>query len=378
MADRGARPFDGRLSIWRYYRWVAFVFVLYPAAVVISTRPDPVEVVLAAVATILFIWLIWVGWRLPFDDRRRRGPLGVAAVVGLAAIATALVVLGHQTWLAFYYFASTGASPLLPVRRVAWLITFVGLAAGATIVWAGGGLVEAAVQATSVAVIGLLVLSVNETRRTNRALVAAREDLARLAVAEERNRIARDLHDTLGHTLTLVAIKSELAGRLLPADPVRAKAEVADVERVAREALATVRETVNGVRQPSLAAELAAAPSVLAAAGIRARVDPPPAGLPPAVETVLAWTVREGITNVVRHSRATTAEVSVRSEPGRALAEIVDDGSKGDGVPPGGATGRGAGLRGLGERVDLVGGEIEAGAAPGGGFRLRVVVPVSS
>ncbi|HEU4671598.1 MAG TPA: sensor histidine kinase [Candidatus Limnocylindrales bacterium] len=376
MADPRRDQIDARLPIWRYYRWVAFVFVLYPAAVVISTRPDPVEIGLAAIATVLFVWLIWVGWRLPLDDPRRRGPVAVAAVVGLAAIATSLVVLGHQTWLAFYYFASTGASPLLPVRRAGWLITLVGVVAGLTVLSAGGALVDAIVQATSVAVIGLLVLSVNETRRTNRALLAAREDLARLAVAEERNRIARDLHDTLGHTLTLVAIKSELAGRLLPADPVRAKAEIADVERVARGALATVRETVSGAHQPSLAAELAAAPSVLAAAGIRARVDGAPTDLPPAVEAVLAWTIREGITNVVRHSGASAAEVCVRSEPGRATAEIVDNGPGGEIHGPRHATSRGAGLRGLRERVGLVGGELEAGGVPGGGFRLRVVVPL--
>ena len=151
-------------------------------------------------------------------------------------------------------------------------------------------------------IIGFTVYSAIAVRRTNRALVAARHELARLAVAEERSRIARDLHDTLGHSLSVIALKSELAGRLVDDDPARAKAEMADVERVARESLTAVRETIGGYPPAEPRAELAGARSALAAAGIDGRVEPAPEGIPATVDAVLGWAVREGVTNIVRHA----------------------------------------------------------------------------
>src|SRR5262249_3539777 len=130
----------------------------------------------------------------------------------------------------------------------------------------------------------------------------AREELARGAVNEERLRFARDLHDLLGHSLSTIVLKSELAGRLVP--PGRAAAEIADVQRAARDALQQVRAAVAGYRRPSLVSEIAAARELLAAAGIDARIGPSPAALPLAADGLLGWAVREGVTNVVRHSRA--------------------------------------------------------------------------
>jgi two-component system, NarL family, sensor histidine kinase DesK len=231
-----------------------------------------------------------------------------------------------------------------------------------------------------VSVIGLVVYSAIAVRRTNRALVAARHELARLAVADERARIARDLHDTLGHSLSIIALKSELAGRLVDDDPARAKVEMADVERVARESLSAVRETIGGYRQPTLAAELAGARSALAAAGIDGRVEPAPEGIPAAIDAVLGWAVREGVTNIVRHGRAGSAEIRVELTGATAGVDIrndrVADTAGGSGIGHS-RVGGGSGLAGLRERVAAFGGGVEAGPTDGGGFRLRVWVPIA-
>jgi two-component system sensor histidine kinase DesK len=203
-----------------------------------------------------------------------------------------------------------------------------------------------------------------------------------MAVAEERLRISRDLHDLLGHSLSVIALKSELAGRTLESDPPRAAREIAELEAVARRSLAEVRQAVTGYRQPSLAAELAATRRMLASAGIDCRVDAPGSyDLPPEVDALLAWTVREGSTNIVRHSGARDARITVTVTGASASAELTDDGA---GPPaghaePAAATGTaGTGLAGLAERAARLGGTLQAGAGGHGGFRVRVTVPLTT
>ena len=258
-----------------------------------------------------------------------------------------------------------------------------GIAAGLTFVSVNGDPGGAIVQGLSVTIIGITVYSAIAVRRTNRALVEARQELARLAVAEERTRIARDLHDTLGQSLSVIALKSELAARLVEDDPGRARSEMEDVQRVARESLTSVRETIGGYRRASLATELAGARSALAAAGIDGRVEPSPEGLPATADAILGWAVREGVTNILRHARARTAEIRVETEPTTVAVEIsndrrVDDGADAHAPTSAGAptSGAGTGLIGLRERVAAVGGEVEAAGLPDGGFRLRVSVPL--
>jgi two-component system sensor histidine kinase DesK len=156
---------------------------------------------------------------------------------------------------------------------------------------------------------------------------------------------------------------------LLPASTDQAAAEVEDVKALTRSALAQVREAVSGYRRPTLAGELAGARVALEAAGLELRVDDAKLELEPEVESVLAWAVREGATNVIRHSGARHASIAVRPGAGTAELEIVDDG------PARPAPAAGHGLDGLRERALSVGGQIETGAAPEGGFRLRVSVP---
>ena len=225
--------------------------------------------------------------------------------------------------------------------------------------------ITAAVAGTSA-----LWLLIGGLLRANEELREARAELAEMAVAEERLRFARDLHDLLGHDLSLIALKAELAGKLMPARVDQAATEVAQIRDLTRSALVQVREAVGGYRQPTLSSELAGAKVALEAAGIELDVDAEDDALDPAVASVLAWAVREGATNAVRHSGARHAAITVRAGAGATELEITDDGR---GAPA--HAGSGHGLTGLRERVQAVGGTVEAGAGPGGGFRVTVRVP---
>lgn len=213
---------------------------------------------------------------------------------------------------------------------------------------------------------GALLHIIGELRRTQ-------DKMARLAVAEERSRLARDLHDVLGHSLTTITVKAGLARRVLETstDRERAIAEVRDVEELARQAMTDVRATVSGYRTASLPAELVGARAALQAAGIAAdlpvAVDNVAAGL----QETFAYVVREGVTNVIRHSAASRCEIRL----GDNWLEVRDNGRVcADAVTSSRSSGGGHGLTGLAERVDAIGGELAAQPEPGGGFLLRVHV----
>jgi two-component system sensor histidine kinase DesK len=207
--------------------------------------------------------------------------------------------------------------------------------------------------------------------RLNIELRETREQLAAAAVAAERERIGRDLHDILGHSLTAIAVKAGLARRLLDRDPPAAAeligAEIGDIEQLARESLKDVRATASGYREVSLAGELSVAASVLRAAGIRAEIPQAVDGVDPADREIFGYVVREAVTNVVRHSDARTCRISL----GERSIEIRDDGS--DTRPTPGD--QGSGLRGLAGRVAGRGGTLSAGPEDGGGFLLNVTLP---
>lgn len=193
---------------------------------------------------------------------------------------------------------------------------------------------------------------------------AYRDLQAELSLVEERDRVARDVHDVLGHSLTVVAVKAELAERLLDSDPGRAKTELAEVQSLTREALAEIRATVSGLRVARLPDELAAAESALAAAGIDAELDGDPEVVDPRHRIVIAWVLREAVTNVVRHSRAEGCSVELASHSLR----VSDDGQ---GI---GDTAEHGGLRGVRDRVRAAGGRLTLeDLAPG--TRLTVEFP---
>ncbi|GAA2407399.1 hypothetical protein GCM10010191_14660 [Actinomadura vinacea] len=199
---------------------------------------------------------------------------------------------------------------------------------------------------------------------------ATREAQARLAVTEERLRFSRDLHDLLGHSLSLIAVKSELAMRMTEAEPARAREEMADVRRAAREALREVRAAVRGYRAVELDAELAGVRAVLEAAGVRCEIGDPPPDLPSEVRSVLAWVIREGATNVIKHSEAGRCAVTITPYGDSVVLEMSNDGARQSRRPAG------SGLAGMAERVEILGGTLTHGRRDRDGFLLRAVVPV--
>jgi two-component system sensor histidine kinase DesK len=213
-------------------------------------------------------------------------------------------------------------------------------------------------------------LYINNLRK-DADLRLSQQEVRRLAALAERERIGRDLHDLLGHTLSLVAIKSELARRLALEDPPRAQREMAEVERVARHALGEVRAAVTGMRRSDLASELASARLMLEASGVGFEGELPAGlALPSSVEAPLALVLREAVTNIHRHARASTASVGFVMGKERFDMQISDNGR-------GGVAAHGNGISGMRERVRALGGFLEIDSPPARGTRLRVSVPLA-
>lgn len=246
----------------------------------------------------------------------------------------------------------------------------------------GSSLREIAAVAAVLAVFHLAVLVV--MLASNVAIIAlwdvvteahaARDAQARLAVSEERLRFARDMHDLLGHSLSALAVKSELAARLTGIDPQAASREMSAVQHLARDALREVRTAVSGYRDVDLAAEAAGVQAVLTAAGVRCTVSGADVDVPAEQRSIASWVVREGTTNVLRHSSARNCTIALRRDGAALVAEIFDDGAQqgADAAAP-----FGNGLAGLAERVSAAGGALTAGpASVGTGFLLRAVLPL--
>jgi two-component system sensor histidine kinase DesK len=217
------------------------------------------------------------------------------------------------------------------------------------------------------ALIGSVMIQYSQRKRLGDRLVAAHAQAEHLAKVAERERIARDLHDLLGHTLSVIVLKSELASRLSATQPERAAEEIRDVERISREALAQVRAAVRGYRSAGFDSELRQAREALEAAGItvEARVEQPQ--LSAIEESVFALALREAVTNVVRHAHATVCRLSLRRNGRFCELEIADNGQ-------GGALEEGSGLSGMRERVEALGGILERDGSNGTLLRIRVPV----
>jgi two-component system, NarL family, sensor histidine kinase DesK len=207
-----------------------------------------------------------------------------------------------------------------------------------------------------------------QRNRNIEKLRRANEEIEHLAKVAERERIARDLHDVLGHTLSLITLKSELAGKLIDRDPVQAKAEIRDVEQTARQALADVRQAIGGYRSKGLTAEIKLAKTTLETAGVEVNLQSSPIQLPATQESVLALSLREAVTNVLRHARASHCSLRLERSNGHCRLEIADDGSGGHQI-------EGNGLRGMRERVEALGGQVHRDTT--NGTRLQITLPVS-
>lgn len=321
----------------------------------------------------------FVAWYFTLIFRTGRGEINAVVLGSLAVLATQSTVLAlslGREWLVLFVYVAICSGAALPFHLARWGVPAVSvLLTGVALAVPGGtsflaGLLFPALLG------GFSMTGVRELIRTTVELREARATVAQLAANEERLRLARDLHDLLGHSLSLITLKSELAGRMLPAHPDKAAQQVADIEQVSRQALVDVREAVSGYRRPRLSAELAGTKVALTAAGITADLpaEPDLTGVPEPSETALAWALREAITNVVRHSgaRRCTVELLRRQTLDGPVLELAveDDGSGDQGSGPGN------GLAGLTERLAKAGGTLEAGGTRQG-FRLTARVPAA-
>ena len=394
---------DRGLSTWLRYRRLALrilvpAFVLAPALGLLVKQGFTGDAVFLVPAAAVFAVLCERSFLLNAREPGWQPPLLWPWVVVLTGLALAMFAVGQMGWLTPMAFAAAIVGRFVYNNRLA-AVCVLGLAA-ATVVIAEWQQLNTANVVISGALVVLAALLSGSAERRNilvYRLKETRAELARAAVAEERLRISRDLHDLLGHSLSLIALKAELAGRMISKDPDRAAREIADVETVARRSLTEVRQAVTGYRQPSLAAELISSRRMLASAGIDCRVQAPGAySLPSAVDALLAWTVREGATNIVRHAAAKHAEIVIEVTDTVASACLSDDGmglsadgaapgetatigpDAGAGADPGPAPAAGSGLAGLAERAARLGGTMSAGAGQNGGFRLQVSVPLTA
>jgi two-component system sensor histidine kinase DesK len=342
-------------------------FVIFAALPgVLSTTPGAARTALlvgAGAFAALWVWFWW--WAI--DARRpAAAPVGVALVTMLLAFLTYLAPPGRDGLL----LAALAAGAAFEARRAAPVVVAVALLAGAVQVVHGTPPLTALGGAVNDLVVGAAAVGGRLLLVTNRELTRARDEVARLAVSEERLRFARDLHDLLGQDLTLAVLKSELVARDLPEDtpaPVRALQE--EVAAALRQALDDVRAAVAGYRQLDIETELAAARTALEGAGVDLRVEDGLGTLPPMQENALAWVLRECITNVLRHSRAHRCAVRLRREEVTAVLEVEDDGGGGPGH-------HGSGLTGIAERVTALGGSFATSGGDGHGYRVRVSVPL--
>lgn len=217
------------------------------------------------------------------------------------------------------------------------------------------------------ALIGSVIIQQIRGKRLDQALLMAQDEVAHMAQVAERERIARDLHDILGHTLSVIVLKAELASRLSATEPARAADEIRDVERIARDALAQVRAAVRGYRSAGIASEVKSARETLETAGIQVETQVDAPQLTPAQEGVIALALREAVTNVVRHAQATFCRLTLRRDGAYCELEIHDNGR-------GGAAEEGSGLIGMRQRVETLGGKLERDGTHGTLLRIRVPV----
>jgi two-component system sensor histidine kinase DesK len=343
---------------WAPYAYLLYLllFFIQPLAGRTSTR----EWVLTALGTAAFLVLYFTAYWC-------RGRWLIAIIVAITALGLAFAPFNVGASVLFIYaasFAGFAGSSQVAIRIIGSIVAVTALEAAALRLppefW-----ITAIVFSVF---IGGLNIHYAQRKIANAKLRRANEEIERLAKVAERERIARDLHDLLGHTLSLIVLKAELAGKLVDRDPSRARVEIRDLEKVSREALSEVRQAVGGIRSGDLAAELVRARAALETAGIRVQCANEPLPLTSDQETVLAMVVREGVTNVVRHSKATNCEIHVRRQNGLASIEIIDDGC-------GGSMAEGNGLRGMRERVEGIGGSIRREVGPGS--KLRVFVPIA-
>jgi two-component system sensor histidine kinase DesK len=349
-------PPDSPLG-WTPYAWLIYLsfYVVYA----VFRSQSAVDWALNAAGLVVFVVLyfraFWLGGQ---------ALVGMAfALVGLGVV---LTPFNPGASAFFIYGAAFLGEAVRPAAAFRWLALI--LAIALVEAWIVPLRVEAWVPAVVFSlIVGGTNIHFGEVRRKDAALLAAQKEAQRHAAAAERERIARDLHDLLGHTLSVIVIKSELAAKLADRDPQRAAAEIRDVEQISRQALNEVREAIHGYRGERMEQEIANGRRALAAAGVTLDARLAPLGVEAEAEQALALAVREALTNVLRHARARRCDVFVERTDDTVRVVVQDDGV-------GSTASEGAGLSGMRARLAALGGEMRRDGTRG--TRLELLVPV--
>jgi two-component system sensor histidine kinase DesK len=342
---------------WTPYVWL--IYLAYYAAVPwifpISGWERAVTLPVTLVALVLYFWGYWL-----------KGRRTLWVVGGFVALGVVLIPGNPAASVFFVYGASflgKAFEPAIAYRYLAGILAVIGAEALffrlPPYSW-----IPALVFSL---LVGALVIQQYSKSRLTQKLLLAQDEAQHMARVAERERIGRDLHDLLGHTLSVIVLKSELASKLTTIDPERAACEIREVEKISREALAEVRSAVQGYRSGGIDRELMEARRTLETAGIRMEASIHPARLSPAQEGVLAMALREAVTNVVRHSRATVCRLNLQQSGSWCELEVADNGQ-------GGAIEEGNGLSGMRHRVEALGGVLERNGSAGTLLRIRVPV----
>ena len=341
---------------WLPYLWLvylSFFFIRYA-----FVDPGTAESIALLLTVPAFLALYFNGYW-------RRGWARLPTVIALCLLGTAWAWLNVGAGV-FFIYACSFTGWFGPVQRaVGGIAAVLGWVVLVAFAWQphpafwGPALVFGAIVGVTAVVDSIGVRRAAELR-------LSQDEVRQMAQVAERERISRDLHDLLGHTLSVIALKAELAGRLIDRDPQKAAAEIGEVEQVSRAALAEVREAISGMRRRGLAGELEYAAIALKAAGVELAVEGALPALKPANEAVLAMVVREAVTNVIRHAQAAHCCIEFRTENGETFVEVRDDGRGGKPVA-------GGGIEGMRARLAAAGGRLEVGGDFG--LRLRAWLP---
>ncbi|HYH09686.1 MAG TPA: sensor histidine kinase [Thermoanaerobaculia bacterium] len=352
-------PHDNDLA-WTPYAWLIYLAPFTLAPLYVRSFANAAGWALHVGVTLVFLVLYFRS----FWVRGRELMLVAAATT---AIAVAFWPISYGAGV-FYIYAGSMLAQLAPARIALRGVLLVGVVATVDALFFQRDILSKAWPVIFTLLVGGINIHFAQVGRANARLRLAREEVEHLAKVAERERIARDLHDLLGHTLSLVILKSELASKLADRDPERARNEIRDVERIAREALTEVRSAVAGYRSGGLEAEVQHARNALSSAGATFTAELPKTQLPPAHEAVLCLAVREAVTNIVRHAGARHCRLSLAVANNVCTLTIADDGRGGD-AP------FGSGLTGMRERVEVLGGSMTRDGRSG--TRLTVTLPLA-
>ena len=386
----------GTGSPWRwFFSAIWLVYLIQPVSTLFG-HGHTVLYTVGGLAIVIVFAVVYVRTLLRATSRMALARGGLLIIVALAALAC--TVYGKD-WTSLWIYVSAAVGMVLAAgpggRRVAVCAVLAVTACYVFFSWLShDDVTDFLVVALPVLLIGLAMIGFRLQMQLMGELAQARETVAKLAANDERLRLARDMHDLTGQSLSMITLKAELAAKRLARlepSPERdaALGDLTDIGGVSRQTLHDIREAVSGYRRPTLAIEAITAQNALTAAGIQLDDDPAltlrSGTFDADAEAVLAWCLREAVTNVIRHSGAKTCRIRLTERPGELCLEIADDGHGPGSAPPGQEVPQGAGLRGMSERLSAVGGRLMLGAGEPGhgrelgrgrGFTLTAAVPV--